>query len=184
MASGFTMKSSIAGFRQFALDVYAVGGVSKAALLLQDTAGVDVNVLLLGAYVGAARGGTLRSRDLADVRRRTESWQRDVVAPLRAVRTSLKHFPQPAAEHLRERVKALELDAEMVEVEELAALIDDLHTPAAGGTATSRAAAAMHIVVGDSAGACTTDGEAAISTIASAAAQYVDQYVERKECDA
>lgn len=176
MASGFVMKSAVAGFRQFALDVYAVGGVSKAALLLQDRADVDVNVLLLAAYVGAARGGTLRSHDLVDVRRRTESWQRDVVAPLRAVRTSLKHFPQPAAEHLRERLKALELDAEMVEVDELAAFIDDLQTPAACGTAASRAAAAMHIVLQASAGAGTSDGDAAaISTIALAAAQYVER---------
>lgn len=43
-------------FWRFSCAVYAAPGVAQACLELQDTHGADVNLLLLAAWLGAARG--------------------------------------------------------------------------------------------------------------------------------
>jgi uncharacterized protein (TIGR02444 family) len=164
-------------FRRFALDVYRSEGVSPATLLLQDRSGVDVNVLLLAAFVGAARGLSFTSQDCETVGSRTRPWQNEVVGPLRALRLRLKNGPPPAPSaataELRDRVKTLELDAEMIELDELAALAVTLAGPAAPGDADERAMAAIHVVVHDATGREPNDDEcAAIALIASAAARF------------
>jgi uncharacterized protein (TIGR02444 family) len=164
-------------FRRFTLDVYRSEGVSPATLLLQDRSGVDVNVLLLAAFVGAARGLSFTSRDCETVGSRTRPWQNEVVGPLRALRLRLKNGPPPAPSaataELRDRVKSLELDAEMIEVDELAGMVAELTGTAASGDAEERAMAAMLLVVHESAGREPNDHErAAIALIASAAARF------------
>lgn len=138
-------------FRRFALDVYHADGVSPAALLLQDRCGVDVNVVLLAAFVGAVEGLTLSPRDIDEIQHRVGAWQHDVVQPLRALRTRLKSGPPPApttvTTALRNRIKELELDAETVELDELAAFAVGFDGLAASGTAAERATAAMTVVV-------------------------------------
>lgn len=166
-------------FRQFALAVYRNDGVPPASILLQDRCAVDVNVLLLAAYVGAARGAVFTHDDLAEAGLRIGRWQMDVVQPLRAVRGVLKDGPPPAPNpmtaELRERVKALELDAEMVELDDLALIADGLGGTAAEGAAHTRAAAAMDVVVHDGVAREPTDEEReAITLIARAAARYVE----------
>ena len=166
------------GFRQFALAVYQQDGVSAAALHLQGSSNIDVNVLLLAAYVGAVRGGALGETELGEIERRVGEWQREVVAPLRIMRTRLKAGPHPApgpvTDELRDHVKALELDAEIVELGELATLAASLKLPAGAGGPEERAAAAMCTVVtaGSAERSPTDDDRRAIAVIASAAARY------------
>jgi hypothetical protein len=114
--------------------------------------------------------------------RRTAGYpgQTDVVGPLRALRKRLKDGPPPAPSPttaaLRDRVKALELDAEMLELDELATFADDLNTPAAPGSGSERASAAMDVVLHVSAGREPSGEErGAIAVIANAAARYGDQ---------
>ncbi|MBJ7339013.1 TIGR02444 family protein [Mycolicibacterium sp.] len=169
------MTDSRDDLRSFALNVHGCDGVASACVLLQDRCGVDVNVLLLAAYVGAVKGASVTPADVAAVSARTMPWQRDVIGPLRAVRTGLKVGPPPAPNDataaLRDAVKAVELEAELIELNELAALVACLDAPAAPGSARDRAAAAMLVVTG----ACRGLGageRAAIDTIASAAARF------------
>jgi uncharacterized protein (TIGR02444 family) len=161
-------------FRKFALDLYGIEGVGPASLLLQDRNGVDVNVLLVAAFVGSARGLSFTAENFESFESRTRPWQNDVVGPLRAVRSRLKNAPpNPAAAELRDRVKAVELDAELIEVDELGGLAATLTGTEAPGNAEQRAMAAMLVVAHESAGREPNhDERAAIAVIASAAARF------------
>lgn len=174
------MTLSDSEFRRFALGVYGAANVSAAALLLQDRADVDVNVLLLAAFIGASRGRILRAEDIAAIHRRIGPWQRDVVRPLRDLRIRLRTGPPPApnnaAGQLREQVKALELDAELIEMDELLCVAAQFDAPSASGSPAARGAAAMQVVVTEIAGRRpSADEDRAISLIAAAAAQYVEE---------
>jgi len=164
-------------FTAFALDVHGADGVSDAAILLQDQCAADVDVLLFAAFVGAVHGRAFGSQELAAVLARVGPWQQVVVAPLRAVRRQLKHGPPLAPTQativLRERIKQIELDAEMIELAELAELAADLGGPAADVGPSEHATAAMTVVIQTSAGREPTSEEhAAIRLIARAAAQH------------
>lgn len=103
----------------FALDIYARPGVSDACLLLQDRAGVDVNVLLLVLYAATRRGVALSRNDLQDMDNAVVAWRQEVVIPLRTARRRLKTGPAPAptdaTETLRRHIKQAELQAEQIE---------------------------------------------------------------------
>ena len=164
-------------FRKFALDLYGIDEVGPASLLLQDRCGADVNVLLLAAFVGAVRGSSLSASEFQAARDHTRQWQHEVVCPLRALRQRLKDgpppAPNPATAELRDRVKALELDAEMIEIDELGGLAATLTGTAAPGDAEQRAMAAMMVVAHESAGREPDhDERAAVAVIASAAARF------------
>lgn len=159
-----------ASFRRFALTVYEADGVAAATLLVQERCDVDVNVVLLAAYVGAVRAAVFDDDALAEAAHRVEAWRREVVVPLRTLRTRLKTGPAPAptaeTAEFRDRVKALELDAELIELDVLAAFADGRGFAAASGTARERAAAAMVVVTP------AEEVSEAIAVIASAAAGY------------
>ncbi|HEX8541410.1 MAG TPA: TIGR02444 family protein [Pseudomonas sp.] len=96
----------------FTLDFYAKPGVEAACLSLQ-ASGANVCLLLCGVW--------LMRRDVAcDAQRALEigqlatPWHDDVVRPLRELRTQWRNAAQhdPALGSIRERVKALELEAE------------------------------------------------------------------------
>jgi uncharacterized protein (TIGR02444 family) len=164
-------------FRRFALDVYEIEGVRAASLLLQERCGVDVNVLLLAAFIGAARGSSFDGHDCETVLIRTRQWQSEVIGPLRAVRLRLKDgpppAPNPATARLRDRVKRLELEAEMIELDELADSVAGFAGLSAPGQADERALVAMSAVVHASTGLePNPDARAAIAVIASAAARF------------
>ena len=171
------MSGHRANFPRFAIDVYRVDGVSAAALSLQARCGVDVNVLLLAAYVGAVARSRFTLDDAAAAAARTGPWQREVVGPLRALRTRLKDGPAPApgqaAAALRERVKSIELDAEMIELDDLAALAAELGSPGPTGDAVARATAAMEEVLRYATERAPTGPEHdAVAVIARAAARF------------
>jgi len=137
----------------FALAVYGREGVPAACLALQDGLGVDVNVVLFAAFVGAVRGEVLTEADVAAAVARVGGWHRDVVVALRTVRRKLKDYPAPpsgvtAAAELRSKIKGLEIEAELIELRELNELaVEHCRSTADGGPA-ERAAAAMVAVTG------------------------------------
>ncbi|QQD53271.1 TIGR02444 family protein [Pseudomonas fluorescens BBc6R8] len=96
----------------FALSTYARSGVEDACLRLQ-AQGADVCLVLCGLWL-EQRGVAPETSRLQALRQIAGPWQAEVVEPLRQVRTRWRAMAQQDAElgALRERVKALELDAE------------------------------------------------------------------------
>ncbi len=116
-------------FWDFSLALYGAAGVQEECLRLQDDHGLDVNLILLCAFLGARHGVRLCADDLVAARLAVRPWQEDIVRPLRAARRSLKAVgasPEAAeaAAQLRARVKDAELEAERGEHAILDAWID------------------------------------------------------------
>lgn len=88
-------------FWDWAVAAYARPGVAEACLDLQDAHGQNVPLLLWAIW----RGGDV---DAAVALAR--SWEDEVIGPLRGVRRRLK--ARADAEALRQKVKAVELEAE------------------------------------------------------------------------
>jgi uncharacterized protein (TIGR02444 family) len=126
-------------FWRFSLDFYRLPGVEPALLALQDRAGHDVNLILYALWLGWSGRGLLGDRELAAARRAAGPIRRRIVMPLRALRRRLRSDPDPAVQSLRERVKALELEAERIAQSRLAALA----APPLSAGATARRAAAQ-----------------------------------------
>src|SRR5437870_2416999 len=105
---------------RFACAFYACDGVAPACLTLQESLSVDVNILLFAIYARRVRGVALDARDLGAVDALVRDWRHEIVQPLRRLRTRLKAGPVPApsaaSDHLRNRIKAAELEAEQIEL--------------------------------------------------------------------
>lgn len=142
-------------------------------MLLQDRFDLDVNVLLLGAYIGV-QGKTLTAGDVDAARAVVDTWHTEVVRPLRAVRRRLKSGPAPAPDartaSLRRHVAGSELDAELVELDELGRWADEFDAPRGAGSVVEHTTTAMELVVQSYDGG-TVDGAvaAALAVIATAA---------------
>jgi uncharacterized protein (TIGR02444 family) len=108
----------------FTLDFYAMPGVEQACLTLQ-AGGANVCALLCGVWLGK-RGVPCTEQRLGEVRQKAGPWHDDVVRPLRELRVQWKAAAaqNAALAALRERVKALELDAEQQLLTDLQALTD------------------------------------------------------------
>lgn len=159
---------------QFALELYARNRVPEACLYLQTRHDLDVPVVLFAAFVGAVRRQALTDSAINAARGRVDAWHREVVRPLRAVRQRLKTGPAPAPNaitgRLRSEVQRIEIDAELVELDELDALIPELELMPASGSAAECARAAIESVVHAYALAPLDDRDLeAIDTIAGAA---------------
>jgi uncharacterized protein (TIGR02444 family) len=108
-------------FWDFSLAVYGANAVEGECLDLQDRFGLDVNLILLCAFLGAVHGVTLAAGDIASVRREAGKWQEQIVCPLRAARRNLKTIKLQnadatnAAAKLRTQVKAAEVESERIE---------------------------------------------------------------------
>ena len=134
----------------FSLAVYHDDAVQKECLDLQDRHGIDINMLLFCAFVGAVHGAIISEHHMRDAVSLITAWNASVVRALRQVRRELKLFaadPSPiqlAARELRTSVKAAELGAEQIEqamLETFAAtrLADwQLAEPASAATANVR----------------------------------------------
>ena len=127
-ARGTVAGMTASPFWTFSLAIYGKPGVPPACLTLQGESGVDVNVLLFGLFL-ASRGRALGAGDFAKIDAVVEPWRRAAVVPLRQVRTFLKTPPEAfagdAAEALRSRVKAVELEAERLQQEALYGLFGE-----------------------------------------------------------
>ncbi|MEE8548755.1 MAG: TIGR02444 family protein [Alphaproteobacteria bacterium] len=102
-----------------ALIVYRRDGVAEACLALQESHGIDVNVLLFCCWLGESGRGALSAKEMADALALVDRWHRDVVRPLRAVRNRIKggfgDIDVEYSDPLRGQIMATELDAEHVE---------------------------------------------------------------------
>jgi uncharacterized protein (TIGR02444 family) len=108
-------------FWEFSLTVYGAPGVQEECLLLQDRYGVDINMLLFCAYVGAVHGALLSDRDVRAAVAAAGEWNATIVGNLREARRALKPLAADLSATsalvaaLRTTVKAAELEAERIE---------------------------------------------------------------------
>ena len=106
--------------RDFALAFYARPGVSPACLKLQDEGGVDVLMLIALLYADVRLGQPLNTARIATLDAEIANWRRIVILPLRRIRVQLKpgwaEVPDANRLALREKVKALELEAEFIQL--------------------------------------------------------------------
>ena len=107
-------------FWNFSIAVYGASAVQDECLILQDQFGLDVNLILLCAFLGAVHGVTLTSDDIASVRQEVGQWHEQIVRPLRAARRHLKAIElqdadAASAADLRRQVKTAELESERIE---------------------------------------------------------------------
>jgi uncharacterized protein (TIGR02444 family) len=110
---------------RFSLAFYRLPKVADACIALQEDAGVDVNLLLFLLWHARQRR-RLSAADLAALEARIGPWRDLTVIPLRSVRRALKSPPAlvaaATAEAFRNRIKAVELEAERLQQEALYAL--------------------------------------------------------------
>ena len=108
-------------FWNFSLAVYRASAVQDECLDLQDQFGLDVNLVLLCAFLGAGHGVALTSDDISSARQEVRHWHEQIVCTLRAARGRLKTIKlkdaeaAKAAAQLRSQVKAAELESERIE---------------------------------------------------------------------
>lgn len=135
----------------FALDYYQRDGVAAACLELQDRGDVDVNILIHALWRAVIRGETIAQREIADADAGVAAWREDIVLALRAIRRTLKSGPSPApseaTEKLRGRVKAVELDAEHIELDTLEAMTPErVPLPDASDARRRAKSAVLHVL--------------------------------------
>jgi uncharacterized protein (TIGR02444 family) len=115
------MSGNESPFWAFSLAVYANAEVQKECLDLQDRYGLDVNLLLFCAFVGAYYGAQLSSHVIGEAATLVSIWHDRIVINLRETRRALKTFATDtlpsglSLARLRDDVKALELEAECFE---------------------------------------------------------------------
>jgi uncharacterized protein (TIGR02444 family) len=112
-------------FWQFSLRFYRLPKVADACIALQEDAGVDVNLLLFLLWQATQRK-RLSAKDIEALEMRIAPWRDATVVPLRMVRRALRTPPDlvagATAEVFRNRIKAVELEAERLQQEAMFAL--------------------------------------------------------------
>jgi uncharacterized protein (TIGR02444 family) len=115
-------QSAITPFWRYSLKFYGQSGVSDACIALQDGCGVDVNLLLYLFWL-ASEGRQLTADEVKAIDDRVRSWRELTIMPIRDVRRKLKGaatLAEPAKqEAFRDKVKAVELEAERMQQEAL-----------------------------------------------------------------
>jgi uncharacterized protein (TIGR02444 family) len=114
-------KAAGTAFWRFSLRFYARPGVAEALIALQDEAGIDVNLVLYGVWLGLSGRSRLDDAALAAAQRATRALRTEIVRPLRRLRRHLAGFAEPDLRHLYEAFKRLELAAERAVQHRLAA---------------------------------------------------------------
>jgi uncharacterized protein (TIGR02444 family) len=114
---------------------YALPGVEKACLALQNRLGADVNMVLFCAWLAYRGTGTANlAKFLGAALKLSREWQRTLVEPLRSVRENMKDViensalvgnDRSAAAALRDRIKQCELDMEQLQTLTFYALVTD-----------------------------------------------------------
>lgn len=157
--------------RDYAVAIYGREGVSSACLYLQNSAKVDVNVLLFAAWV-ASKGVAISHSDIKVAGAVVGPWHADVVKSLRSVRQRLKQGPPPApskqTSQLRKQLQTLEIAAELIELDELESFAGQLKSrPILSARRLDAIIKALEFVVAESAGRrLTSDETAAVLQIA------------------
>lgn len=156
----------------FALAYYRRPGVAEACLILQDRAGVDVNVMIYVLWRIAVRGDHVDSTAIAAADEVVAQWRKEIVQPLRLARRALKTGPAPApnssTETLRGRIKAIEIDAEHIELDWLEQQVGGSGSERKSENVMSESLKALRSVVRFYSDADSTDIEPAIDTLVAA----------------
>src|SRR5271154_277907 len=109
-------------FWRFSLKFYRQDGVSDACIALQDDCGVDVNLLLFLFWL-AGDGRQLSADEVKKLDDQVRSWRELTIVPIRDARRKLKGaatLVEPGKqEAFRNKVKAVELEAERLQQEAL-----------------------------------------------------------------
>jgi uncharacterized protein (TIGR02444 family) len=109
-------------FWRFSLHFYRQAGVSDACIGLQDDCGVDVNLLLFLFWL-ASDGRRLTADEVKELDDNVRAWRELTIIPIRDTRRKLKGaatLVEPGKqEAFRNKVKAIELDAERLQQEAL-----------------------------------------------------------------
>ena len=127
----------------FVLAFYRQEGVSEAAIALQDSVGIDVNMVLFLMWM-ASQKRALDAAAVKSVSEKSHPWQRHVVVPIREIRRMLKTdaplVETETALAYRKKVQALELEGEQLQLTAMAAMAQTLPgTTAASPDAAARA---------------------------------------------
>jgi uncharacterized protein (TIGR02444 family) len=132
-------------FWRFSLHFYRQSGVSDACIALQDDCGVDVNLLLFLFWL-ASEGRRLTADEVKKLDGNVRSWRELTIIPIRDTRRKLKGaatLVEPGKqEAFRNKVKAVELDAERLQQE---ALYDFTRSGPLGASAPSADAARANV---------------------------------------
>ena len=129
-------------FWTFSLAVYCQPNVAPQCLELQEKLSANVNALLFCAWIGSEFSLLMGADDIAALRAANPQWHDPVVRPLRGVRSYIKTMAgdDEVLQGLRQKVKALELQAEQIEQAQLFAAKDSFVKHAA----TADRTAAIH----------------------------------------
>jgi uncharacterized protein (TIGR02444 family) len=116
-------------FWAFSLRLYQRPGVAESCLELQDQQGADVNMVLFALWA-ASLGHCLDATTIAAADHVARPWRETVTQPLRAIRRAMKTrvdgFDAAGVEALRKQVLAAELEAERLQQNAMAILIEDV----------------------------------------------------------
>jgi uncharacterized protein (TIGR02444 family) len=120
-------KTETTPFWRFSLHFYRQPGVSDACIALQDDCGVDVNLLLFLLWL-ADDGQLLPAHEVRKLDDKVRDWRNLTIIPIREVRRKLKGartLVDPGKqEAFRNKVKAIELEAERLQQEALYAFAE------------------------------------------------------------
>ena len=109
-------------FWRFSLKFYRQAGVSDACIALQDGSGIDVNLLLFLLWL-ASESRQVSPQEVKTFDDRVRSWRELTIVPIRDTRRKLKGaatLVEPGQqEAFRNKVKAVELEAEQLQQEGL-----------------------------------------------------------------
>jgi uncharacterized protein (TIGR02444 family) len=115
-------RTEITPFWRFSLHFYKQAGVSDACIKLQDDCGVDVNLLLYLFWL-ASDGRQLTADEVKNLDGKVKSWRELTIIPIRDARRKLKGaatlLDPKRQEAFRDKVKAVELEAERLQQEAL-----------------------------------------------------------------
>jgi len=159
-------------FWEFAVAVYTQPGVSERCLALQEEHAVDVNILLLAAWLGAARGQSLSCEQAGTLIAETAHWREHVVQAMRSLRRRLKRETEarPEADDVYQAMKAAELEGERLEQRILLAVLERLAlAPASSGAGRAVALANMKAYLAALGTRSARTSEAQLEAVAAAA---------------
>jgi len=107
---------------EFSLAFYRDPDVAQSLIALQDEAGIDVNLVLFALWLGVSGHGRRGAAELDAAQQAVRTLGAEVIVPLRDLRRRLKSDPDADIQSLRERIKALEIEAERAALNRLARL--------------------------------------------------------------
>lgn len=107
---------------EFALALYADKRVAGPLLEWQERFGVDINVIIYAAWLGAEKSALASDQSIRMVDAAVAQWREQVVVPLRRARKWLKAHEDfdEQSRHIRRDVKRVELEAELASLRRLA----------------------------------------------------------------